>query len=52
MESGKIVLMNVSAGKERRHKQREGVVDTARERESGTNGEGRTDIYTTLSCVK
>ena len=51
MESRKMVLMNLFSGKEWRHRCRDGLVDTAREGESGTHGESSIDTYT-LSCVR
>ena len=37
MESRKTVLINLSAGKEWRHRHREWTLDTAAEEEGGTN---------------
>ena len=45
MESRKMVLMNLFAGQEQRHRCREQTVDTAREGEGGMNWENSTEIY-------
>ena len=46
MESRRMVLMNLFAGQQRRHKKRGQVVDTVREGEGGTNGESSIETYT------
>ena len=51
LESRKMVVMNVFAGKECRHRYREWTVDTLGEGESGRNGESKVNIYT-LPCIK
>ena len=45
MQSRKIVLMNLFAGQEERHRQGEWTVDTAGEGEGGTNWESSIEIY-------
>ena len=51
MESRKILLMNLSTGREWRCRHREGTVDTVEEGASRMNGEGSLDICT-LPSVK
>ena len=51
MDSRKMVLMNLFARKEWRHKCREWTVDTVGEAEGRTNGEGSIHIHT-LSHVR
>ena len=46
-----MVLMNLTAGKGWRRDVENGLVNTVRAGESGTNRENRIDIYT-LPCVK
>ena len=51
MESRKMILMNLFAGQEWRHRHREQTLDTAGEGEGGTNWESSTETYA-LPCVK
>ena len=46
-----MVLMNLFAGQQWRHSQREQTLDTAGEGDSGTNWESSTETYA-LPCVK